>query len=293
MNPTQCRLVRLKIAAWRTLSHSEMLAWLGITACGDRSALHARLEPLLSNEDRAWWRRRLPVIRKGVWYAGLWEETLSRMATGAALVRRRLINDLFACDSLAAQAELWNRRWDRGLWAVALHLLAQPLLWRLVGEPGGERLPPPSESTRIIRHRFARAASTFLLRDSDFAWLMLRGRHSTDALPLHLRPENFEIIRSRLDRIEVRLGSLDQLDPADAFDAFSLSDFSSYVSQSGYAGIWQSVSRAATPGARWCERVLLNILPLPPQLGLDEALSSRLASQDRAIVYDIRTGTFG
>ncbi|WP_296816615.1 DUF3419 family protein [Brevundimonas sp.] len=292
VNPAQCRLMRLKIAAWRALDHGEMLDWLGVTDGPDRLALHARVEPRLSDEDRDGWRRS-GVIGHGVWRAGLWEQTLRTLARGAGLARGALIRELFACATVEDQARFWAERWDRGIWPPALQLLAAKPLWRWVGEPGGELLPSAAECERILRERFVRASQTFLFSQSDFAWLMLRGRHSTEALPLHLEPQAFDTIRTRLDRIEVRQGGLDDLPADHGFTAFSLSDFGSYTGPELYAAIWRSVLGAAAPGARWCERVLLNPLPPPEAARVDTALSERLSREDRAIVYDIRAGTIG
>ena len=55
LNPAQNRLLALKIAAHRHFSEAEIYAYLGITPCADRMALHARLEPDLPEATRALW----------------------------------------------------------------------------------------------------------------------------------------------------------------------------------------------------------------------------------------------
>ena len=292
MNPAQNALLGLKIAAIRELNQSEMLAFLGIKA-GDRIALWNRVRASLSQDDRSYWDSREVLIRRGIWYAGLWERVLRFGALGTALLRRRHLDALFAAPALTAQAEIWASHFDDWIWRASIRMLGRPWIWtRLIGEPGGAFLPKPSEVEARLAGAFNRAAGSFLFRDSDFASLILRGRAvPTDALPLHLRAANYPTIQSRLGRIEPRLAGLDQLDSDVRADAFSLSDFSSYTTPKAYADAWRGVLTAARSGARFVERIFMNHLPLPdPRIALDEVLSAQLTANDRAIIYNIRAG---
>jgi S-adenosylmethionine-diacylglycerol 3-amino-3-carboxypropyl transferase len=292
MNPTQNALLRLKIAAIRVLERSEMLAFLGITP-GDRRALWHRVRKGLTPDDQGFWDRRQALIRRGIWYAGLWEKVLRFGARGTGLLRGRHLEPLFAAPDTAVQAKIWARHFDDRVWRASIRMLARPWVWtRVIGEPGGAFLPDPREVEARLAGAFNRASGTFLFRTSDFASLILRGRtQPSEAVPLHLEAGNYARIRDRLDRIEPRLGGLHELDTALNVDSFSLSDFGSYTSPEAYAAAWRGVIGAARPGARFVERLFMNPLPLPdPRIALDESLSARLTATDRAIIYDIRAG---
>lgn len=297
VNPAQNALLALKIAAIRALGADDLHAYLGITPCDDRLGLHADVERGLGEAERRFWRSRGSVIRGGVWYAGRWERVLRLGAFGTGLVRRGAIKRLFEATDAMEQAAIWRREFDDWIWRGAIRLLSQRWFWtHLVGEPGGAHLPNARTCEARLAGVFNRAAENILFRESDFAWLIMKGRHDVSALPVHLRRENLDTVRARLDRIEIReadLASLDR-DALGQFDAFSLSDFGSYCGQAAYDACWRGVLRVAKADARYCERIFMN--PLRPSVGggrvtPDEPLASQLALRDRAIIYDFHCGT--
>lgn len=298
INPAQNELLRLKIAALRALDDEDVHAYLGIALCPDREALHKRVAAHLSPASRDFWDTRRGTIRAGIWHSGRWERVLRLGAFGTGLIRGRAIDALFAAPSPEAQADIWKRAFDDAVWHGAIRLLSQRWFWtRVIGEPGGAYLPAPADSEARLTELFRRASENILFRDSDFATLLFKGRHTPAcALPLHMRPENFATLRERLDRIVIADEGLTGLGAAGlgSFDAFSLSDFGSYCGQADYDACWRGILAAAKPGARWCERVFMNpVSPGPeiaPQIHVDAPLSAALTRTDKAIIYDIRCG---
>ena len=297
MNPVQNALLALKIAAIRQLDHPGVLAFFGLNPSHTRPATYARLRGELPPTARALWDARPGTIARGIWYAGLWEKVLAFGARGNGLLRGRAVRALFDAPDLATQAAIWARRFDDRIWRASLRLLGRPWVWtRVIGEPGGAFLPAPAAVEARLAGAFTRAAGSFLFRDSDFAALMLRGRHDPRALPLHLRPESFAQIRAALPRLRIAEGGLTNLPDLKLgpVDAFSLSDFGSYTDRRAYAACWSGVLSVAAPGARFAERLFMNPLPPPdPRIGVDAGLSQRLTASDRAIIYDIRAGCIG
>ncbi|WP_085878368.1 DUF3419 family protein [Roseisalinus antarcticus] len=293
-NPAQLALLLLKMAGFATLSHPELLAYLGVAPCADRLALHRRVAPALGPEARAFWQDRQALVARGVWYAGLWERILARAAATGRLLWGRAMDSVFAARDPGEQAEIWRTRIDGPLWRFALRGVCQPWLWtHVIGEPGGRQMPGARTASRRLAAAFSAASGRFLFRDSDAASLMLRGRHDpAGALPPHLTPEAHARIRARLDRIKPLRGALRDLPALDVgpIDGFSLSDFGSYCDLAIWAASWQGVRACAAPGAIFCERVFLNPLPLPGGIALAPAESRCLTLRDRSIVYDIRVG---
>jgi len=295
INPTQNELLRLKIAAIQTLSHPDLLAYLGITSCTDRWALHERVAQALSASTQLFWERRKRSIRRGIWYAGRWEKVLRFGAFGIRLIRGKSIDRLFAAKDIETQKDIWARRFDDRIWGSSIRLLGRPWVWtKVIGEPGGAFLPSPDQVEHRLAGAFARAAGTFLFRESDFASLILRGRNSLPmALPLHLLPESFDHIRASLSRLRIVDGGYTDLAGlgVEDIDRFSLSDFGSYCDAKAYAACWDGIIAVAAPGAVFCERHFMNPLPTPSlRIVVDTEHSQRLTLTDRAIIYDIRVG---
>lgn len=295
INPTQNALLELKIAAIRALDYPDFLAFVGITTSAPRWQVYERLRPDLSVGARDIWDRKRGMIEAGVWHAGKWEKLLLWNARFLKLLRRREIDQLLSAPDIEAQARLWDEKFARGKLQMALEMIGRDWIWRWVmREPAGEFLPPPQEVGQRLNDDFARAARSFLFRESDFARLIFRGRHDADgALPVHLRAQNYDLLRSRLDRLRIVEGGLIDLPNLSlgAFDGFSLSDFGSYSNRSFYADCWTGIVAVAAEDARYCERIFMNDMPLPFEtIGIDQALSDALSASDKAIIYRIRTG---
>lgn len=298
MNPMQNAALALKMAAIAALDQPAYLAFVGILSARNRLETYNMLRPALSPKARMLWDQRPGIIRAGLWYQGLWEKVLRFGAGATRLWRGKAIDALFAAKSITEQADIWQNRFDDRLWRSAIRMLGRRFVWStLIGEPGGEFLPSPEAVEARLAGAFIRASKTFLFRDSDFASLILRGRHAPDeALPLHMMPASYPIIKARLSRIRIAEGSLPDLGTMgfSGIDGFSLSDFGSYCDLVAYAACWQGVIAAAERGARFCERTFMNPMPLPfDEIRLDTALSERLTQADRAIIYEIRAGTIG
>lgn len=295
VNPVQNELLKLKIAAFETLSHNELLQYLGINHAHNRFALHARVCTRLSAESQQFWASRMRAIRAGVWYAGRWEKVLRFGAFGVGVLRGKALLQLFDARDVATQADIWERKFDDRIWRRSIRLLGRPWIWtHVIGEPGGAFLPSPDAVEARLAGSFRRAAQTFLFRDSDFASLILRGVNALPhALPLHLLPANFAAIKAALPRLRIVQGDLTNLTKhgIDKVDRFSLSDFGSYCSNDAYAACWAGITQVAAPNALFCERIFMNPLSLPSEnIVVDEPLSADLSLHDKAIIYDIRAG---
>jgi S-adenosylmethionine-diacylglycerol 3-amino-3-carboxypropyl transferase len=296
INPAQNHLLRLKIAAYKALDDTDLLAFLGITDCPDRLVLYRRVSEHLPSESTVFWTPKLQQIEAGIWYAGLWERMLRTGAFATRLLRRSNIDRLFATQTLEAQAVFWRDKFDDFWWRGSIRLLGRRWFWTyIIGEPGGDFLPKPQQVEMRLAGAFARAANSQFFRNSDFASLILRGRHiPDDALPLHMAGANIDIVRQRLERIRIIDGGLTDMARHNIVevDSFSLSDFGSYCSQENYDACWRSILAAARPNARFCEREFMNpVRTLLPDIHINRALSEQLTSLDSAFIYQIRAGT--
>jgi len=295
VNPVQNALLALKVAAIETFERDEFLAFLGLLPSTTRGAAYDRLGDRLSPTVRTYWERHRALVEAGVWYGGKWERLLRWNARFLRLFRGKALDALVAAPDVEQQAGLWEQKFGDNRLRAVIELIGRDWIWRwIVREPGGAFLPPPRDVARRLASDFQRASRSFLFRDSDFAMLIFRGSHqASGALPVHLRPENYQRIRDRLSRLRVVEGGLADLGALDvgAIDGFSLSDFGSYCGTDLYASCWKGVLAAAASGAKFCERIFMNDMAIP-FAGIDEdrALSEALSETDKAIIYRIRAG---
>jgi S-adenosylmethionine-diacylglycerol 3-amino-3-carboxypropyl transferase len=125
-------------------------------------------------------------------------------------------------------------------------------------------------------------------RNPYLAWI-LTGTHG-DALPLALRPEHFDVIRERIDRLEVRLSTIEALaEQGVRANAFNLSDIFEYMSPTAHEAAYRSVLDCAHPGARIAYWNMMAPRRAPASLAdriaPDRALEAALRPIDKAFFY--------
>ena len=109
--PAQLAALALRVAAYRALTHEELLALVGSRPHADRLALYARCRPLLDDAARAYWDARRDAIRAGIGGAGPLR-ALPRAVShrrAAADPFERTVRELLACDGRRRARALLRR----------------------------------------------------------------------------------------------------------------------------------------------------------------------------------------
>jgi S-adenosylmethionine-diacylglycerol 3-amino-3-carboxypropyl transferase len=251
--PAQLAAFALRVAAYRTLTHAELLGLIGSRPHPDRRALYARCRPLLDDGAREYWDARPGAIADGIGGAGRFERylTLFRTALLPLIHSDRTVRELLACDD-AGRARFYDERWDTLRWRLAFRtFFSRPVMSMLGRDASFFDQAGGAVSARLLA-RIARS-----LRDDDaganpyLRWI-LTGSHG-DALPLALRPESFDAIRANLDRLDVRRTSLQDFVggyDGPAIDGWNLSDVFEYVDEPAYAALLARIAAISAPHAR-------------------------------------------
>ncbi|WP_182417329.1 DUF3419 family protein [Bartonella sp. HY038] len=294
----QNAMLMLKMLAIKTLDYDDYLSFVGLLPAKGRLNTYHLLRGELTAEARDYWDKNTKLIKNGIWYCGLWEKVLNFTAKTLRVMKGKAVNALFAASTLEEQQAIWNREFNQGIWRSGVKFLSHRFIWtHIIGEPGGAFIPSREEVEKQLAQKFQNSAGEFFFRDSDFASLMLRGYHDvSQGLPYHMAKDRYQSLRDNLPKMKIVNGGLHQLPEMNLglIDGFSISDFGSYCTLETYKACWQGVISSASKDAIFCERILLNPLPLPfENIHINEELSCELTRQDRAIIYDIRVGTIG
>jgi S-adenosylmethionine-diacylglycerol 3-amino-3-carboxypropyl transferase len=298
VNPTQNALLHLKVAAIRSFDHGEFLSFLGLGQRQSNRTYYDQLRDRLSPAMREYWDQNRRLVESGVWYAGKWEKLLRWNARVLRLFRGKAIRELMGASSVEEQARIWQQRFSDSLLRATIEMVGRRWVWKwIMREPAGNFLPGSRAVGERLSNAFEQASRTYLFRTSDFATLILLGTLKPDgALPVHLRPENYQLVRERLSRLRIVQGDISSLNSLaiSNIDGFSLSDFGSYCGPEVYAACWSGILNVAAPGAKFCERIFMNDMAVPfASIRESRGLSERLTRNDKAIIYQIRAGTIG
>lgn len=211
-NPAQLRLLEFKLAAVKSLRHSDYLELAGLRPSRRRRALYPRIRWLLRKESDEFWQARLDLLDRGIAMQGSFERRVASFRHFIRLVHGRRRVERF--QALKTQEE--RRVFYRGEWQTCLWRTFGPTLWRKWFNA------PPEHLDRLL----------------------LEGRLL--APPLELSEAEFEAAKELANRVIVVEGppeSYLRSLPDGSVDAFMLG-------RMNLEGMERELVRVATPGAR-------------------------------------------
>lgn len=292
VSAAQLACLALRVAAYRTLTHAELLELVGSVPSERRRALYHRCRPELTERATRFWDERPALVERGIGAAGrferyfrLFRRYVLPLTQSGDRVERLLREGRSRDDRRRFYEDEWNHwRW-RGLFRV---FFSRFVLGRLGRDPSFFAHVEGGVADRLLE-RSRHALVDLDPAENPYLQWILTGRHRT-ARPLALREEHFATIRDRLDRLEWHAASLEAtLDEAapDTFDAFNLSDVFEYVSTDHYQRLLEQCAAVGRPGARLAYWNLFVPRHRP------DALADRLQPQrDRADRLHARDKTF-
>jgi S-adenosylmethionine-diacylglycerol 3-amino-3-carboxypropyl transferase len=293
LNPSQLACLELRVAAYRELDHEGLLELIGSRPSGRRHTLYQSCRRHLTGAARDFWDAHPHEITHGIGGAGKFERYFAtfRNRVLPLVHSRKRVERLLRGGTGEEREAFYRDEWDTWRWRLMFNLFfSRIVMGRMGRDPSFFRYVEGSVARRILgRARHALTA----LNPVENPWLqwILTGRHTT-ALPLALRPENFQTIRANLDRLEWRCAPLesylDTIAPG-TFGAFNLSDIFEYISAENYHSLLNQLVRAGRPGARL---VYWNTLAerhrpefMADRLRSLDDLSRSLHAKDKAFFY--------
>lgn len=252
LNPVQLHCLALRVAAYRSLNHPELLELMGSRTSERRAALYHRCREALAPPSRDWWDARQELITPGIGAVGRFERyfRLFRRYVLPLVHSRRKVLALLEPREADQRRHFYEREWNTWRWRLLFRLFFSR---RIMGWLGRD--------PAFFRHVEGRVADQVLARteyaltelapaENPYLHWILTGRHG-EHLPLALREEHFETIRARLDRLEWRTASVEAVaDELDGVDGFNLSNIFEYMSESAAGGLIGALARTLNPGGR-------------------------------------------
>jgi S-adenosylmethionine-diacylglycerol 3-amino-3-carboxypropyl transferase len=293
LSKAQLACVELRVAAYRTLEHPELLELMGSTPSTRRGELYRRCRPLLSSFAREFWDAHPSEVDAGIGSAGKFERyfALFRSRVLPLVHRDRTVQRLLCCNNQSEREAFYREDWDTWRWRLLFRIFfSRFVMGRLGRDPSFFRYVEGSVGDRIMAR--ARHAMTVLdPRANPYMQWIMAGRHLT-ALPCALRPENFETIRDHLDCLEWRCQSIEdalEAEKGTPIDRYNLSDIFEYMSADNYERLLTAVAGQGRRGGRLAYWNMLVARSRPQSLAgrLEPCteLAKRLHAQDKAFFY--------
>ncbi|WP_017718148.1 DUF3419 family protein [Kamptonema formosum] len=296
LNPAQIACLELRVAAYRQLSHPELLELIGSVpaAPAARINLYRRCRNHLSAASRQFWDERPNAIATGTGSAGKFERYLT-------LFRRYILPLTHSSDKIAHTLKksltpedrqtFYTQHWNNWQWQLLFRLFfSRFVLGRFGRDPSFFQYVKAGVAEHLLE-RTRYALTDLNPAENPYLQWIATGQHIT-ALPCALRPENFQPIRANLDRLEWHCTPLEdflETSPIPTLDRYNLSNVFEYMSPQNYHRVLEQLIRAGRPGSRIAYWNLLAERLRPESMAnrlrpLTE-LSSHLYRQDKAFFY--------
>lgn len=294
LSAAQLACLELRVAAYKELTHPELLSLIGVSNDFDRMALYQRCRQHLSVSARSFWNIHLTdLVAEGLGHVGkfenyfrLFRQYLLPLVHSAHEIQRLLT----ACDE-PDRLQFYHRQWNTWEWRFMFKLFFSRTVMGLLGrDPSFFAYVQESVSTFLLKSTAYALTALDPSENPYLQWILL-GTYKT-ALPYALRPENFDAIKANIDRLEWRRQSLeDFLDESDlnSIDSYNLSDVFEYMSLETYHALLEKLIAHGSNGARL---VYWNMLAersrpvhMATRLRPQTALSDKLLLKNKTFFY--------
>lgn len=298
LNTAHVALNRLKLASVRHLpDYTHFRRFFAEADCAENvTAYHRYVAPHLDEASRRYWegrdligRRRIGGFSRGIYRHGLlggfigaahllaklYRIDLKAILAARTIEEQRLIFE----EKLAPVFDSRFIRWLTDQPAALFGLGIPPAQYTALA--GDERM------ISVLRKRLERLACGFEISDNYFAWQAFSrgyGKAPDCPLPPYLQQGNYETVRARVDRIEIRhTNVIDYLrkQSDSSLDRYILLDAQDWMEDHTLTILWGEITRTARANARVLFRTAAEPSLLPGRIP-DEILSRWDYSEDHA-----------
>lgn len=266
-NPAQLACLELCVAAFRHLTHPELLHLVGSRSClpdqkspaaarALRSQMYRQLRSDLSQPAQVFWDNHQAQLEGGIGSIGKFERYFSafRHMFLPLVHDRQTVEHLLYSRTPSARRRFYDRRWNSPRWQALFSFFFSRQVMGLLGRD--QRCFAYAEGSIHERINAATRHALTELSPADNPYLqwILTGEHGS-ALPLWLRPEHFDTIKNNLDRLEWYQASLSEFlgehkETYTVISKFNLSDIFEYMPEAEYHQALRQIVAASRPGAR-------------------------------------------
>jgi S-adenosylmethionine-diacylglycerol 3-amino-3-carboxypropyl transferase len=296
MSPYQNYLLELKIAAFRMLDHDELLEFVGVRASDRRRQLYRRLRDVLGEAGRSYWDSQAEKLDAGIIHCGRYERYMRLLRVWLyRLIGETTIRQFYEAASAQERAVLFHQKWENIWWRLFTRVLLSRTTMTLLFDKAFFKYLDSSFSLGRNFARHTKHALTELpMRENYFLSYILLGRYySEEYLPPYLMKKNFDIIKSRVDRIEIVTDNCEhyfRTRPNGSIDKFNFSNIFEWMSPEAYELLLRDTVRVASDDALLSYRNLLVSRERPETLAhwirTERALAQVLLQQDLSFIYN-------
>ncbi|MEM6697102.1 MAG: DUF3419 family protein, partial [Bacteroidota bacterium] len=253
INPIQLRLIALKKAVIEALGHEDFLQFLGFKTSENRMELFQRVKNYLSPDLQRFWSERSEEIQQGIIHQGKFERYFQLFHTKVLplIHTSKRIQNLFEEKSEKAQATFYQKQWNNLRWRSLFKVFfSKFVMGRLGRDPQFLKEVEVSVSTFILQQAERHLSSTSCQSNYFLHYIMTGdfGKY----LPHYARKENYELIKKRLDRLQIFNGlAEDAFREYEGFNKFNLSNIFEYMTPELFQKVTENLVENGAENSRY------------------------------------------
>jgi len=306
MNSRQNAVLQLKIVLIQLGLYEELYALFGKGVYPRFSELYKQVRDHLPEYARAFWKNKAHYFwggrLKGSFYfhgaAGDVAWLTRSLLYGNRRIRKHL-QDLLAAENLTEQKAIYDQL-EPEVWNWACRtLISSPLVMAMIGVPRPQaRLIEqnyPGAMLGFVKDKLRHVFTEVELRSNYFWRVYLTGSYTPECCPNYLKPEHFDALQDRVDRIQLHTGSFAAFLTKNRrpFTHYVLLDHQDWMAYHNYPALeeeWRLILKHSRPGTHILLRsagLTAEFLPgwLEGKVRWHPGMTAALHLQDRVGTY--------
>lgn len=301
VNKNQNYLLELKISSIKHLNHTEFLEILGVKPSSKRKKLYETIRESLGNEARLFWDSNLDLIEKGITHSG--QFNIKKMGKILRfLIGTKKIEKFFEITKLEKQKIYFYKKINilpvRILYAIIYYKLLFNVLKKF--NFSYKNIPNKDYLLFLLNpyKRFEHIVTHVPIKNNYFLSTSLLGFYLNDnTLPAYLQKDVFNILKKRVDRIEIKTARIEEILeqlPPNYVSKFNLSTTPDFIKNKDRKYFFEQVCRVAKNNAKFC--YFSTKINRNPSLKLKDIIfendfARKLFKNDRSMLYlDFQVG---
>lgn len=292
LNPVQLHLVELKRAAILHFERKKALEFLGFLPSSSRGEMLLELKVVLPDETYAYWLKQLKAINDGIVHQGKFEKYFQLFAKRILpwIHNKKRIQQLFLPKPVDEQEKFYHNKWNSWRWRMLFKVFFSK---KVMGKYGRDPEFLKEVNVSVSNYIYMKAEKHLKSTASQSNYILyynLNGKFD-DHLPPYLSEANYDVIKSRLNRIHLMKGyAHEAIDLFGKFDGMNLSDIFEYMDKPLFEDVSRKLIEGSNTNARICYWNLM--VPrrisgvFPNEAEYQRNLSAELTASDRGFFYN-------
>ncbi|MCX6351946.1 MAG: DUF3419 family protein [Bacteroidetes bacterium] len=292
VNEVQLYLTHLKKTAIEKLEYEEVLSFLGFTASANRLRVYQLLSNDLPMEVRSYFNTQTAEIESGIIHHGKFEKYFQKFSQSLLpfIHSQKTVQKLLEPKSAEAQKEFFKNKWNTWRWRLLFRIFFSKWLMGKLGRDPEFLKEVKINVGEFILGKAAEELSSTRVFNNFILQYNLNGNYGK-MLPPYLRKENFSIIKSNINQVQIVKGfAQDATAKFGKFNRMNLSNIFEYMNPAVFAEVGKSLADGLEKNGRvgyWNLMVPRKLHEaLPESFSYNQEISEELSAIDKGFFYN-------